>query len=177
MSGSLSDRVSSMKFMQVAGDRHRTIAKEEADSQKKKKMQDFSEWSLPMTSKTLKVLKSKSKRIPKVGYTNINTMLPRISKDINHQIIGRKTMDSSVEEIVKKPTLNSEDVRNHENREVTTKGKTEEEEKPKKSKKGKKSKKSKPMSDFQLKSDDEFDPTEVELSSKSLLDLWKAKKS
>ncbi|GAV29607.1 hypothetical protein PMKS-003108 [Pichia membranifaciens] len=138
-----------------------------------KKLKDSSEWALPVSTKALKVMKSKNKKVRRVGFSKINSMGPvSISKDLNNGTLGRMKL-SSVEE----PNRDEKE----DNEEVFTPnsngGKSNvdsEPEKKGKSKKSKKTKKSKVIKGFVTKSDEEFDPAEVDLTSKSLLDLWKA---
>jgi hypothetical protein len=181
--GSLSSRVKNMKFMQSASDKQRKDAKDAAKNEESKKLKDLSEWSLPIKSGTLKVIKSKSKKIRKVGYTTISSMgaVNNISSSSlsTDSVLGRKQM-SAPEKIPEK----NADVQTMHNLEHDNKddfeGKTKNTEKSMKSKKGRKDKKSKKKSNImnEFKSDEEndFDPTEVDLTSKSLLDLWKASK-
>lgn len=179
--GSLSSRVQNMKFMQSAGDKQRKAAKEAAESQETKKLKDISEWSLPVNSKTLKLIKVKGKKIRKVGYTTISSMgaVNTISSD---GIVGRKQMSAPVEEPTKlKRAQESPDVETDDKNEEKNIDLEELQGNPKKkaknSKKEKKSKKKSNVMDvFKVDEEKDFDPTEVDLTSKSLLDLWKSKK-
>lgn len=171
--GNLSSRVKNMKFMQVAGDKQRKDQFLAAEKDGLKKLKDSSEWALPVSTKALKVMKSKNKKVRRVGFSKINSMGPvSISKDLNNGTLGRMKL-SSVEE----PNRDEKE----DNEEVFTPnsngGKSNvdsEPEKKGKSKKSKKTKKSKVIKGFVTKSDEEFDPAEFDLTSKSLLDLWKA---
>ncbi|ODQ46781.1 hypothetical protein PICMEDRAFT_72818 [Pichia membranifaciens NRRL Y-2026] len=173
-SGNLSSRVKNMKFMQVAGDKHRKDQIVAAEKDGIKKLKDSSEWTLPVSTKALKVIKSKNRKVRKVGFSKINSMGPvNISKDLNDGTLGRMKLSSvqdanggekqdaektlTVDESDEKPNSDSE---------------RKEKRKSKRSKKSKK--KSKVIEGFVSKSDEEFDPTEVDLTSKSLLGLWKA---
>lgn len=184
--GSLSSRVKNMKFMQVAGDKHRKQQTDMIEQENTKKLKDLSEWSLPVSVKTLKVIKAKQSKIRKVGYSTISNMGPtNITGDVTSGVVGRKTLSNipkseTTEESSINQTNNEEvesDIEKRENLPATDSGKSKKsEKKSSKNKKQKKSKKSKIMDGFHVKSDDEFDPTEVDLTSKSLLDLWKANK-
>lgn len=165
--GSLSSRVSNMKFMQSAGDRQRKEAKDATDQQETKRLKDLSEWSLPVNSKTMKIIKSKPKKVKKLGYSTISSMGPTNNIAITEPIIGRKSMTIATQPKDEQESIDSA--------EVITKDAESEKEK-KKQKKNKKSKKKSVMDAFKSTSDDEFDPNEVDTTSKNLLSLWKAKK-
>lgn len=167
--GSLSSRVSNMKFMQSAGDRQRKEAKDAIDQEETKKLKDLSEWSLPVNTKTMKVIKSKKKKIKKLGYSSISYMEPNTNIAITEPVIGRKSMS------IESPSEVKQDGSSDASKETS-----ESVEKPdgkKKSKKSKKSKKKGVMDAFRSTCDDEFDPNEVDIASKNLLALWKAKKN
>lgn len=168
--GSLSTRVSNMKFMQSAGDRKRKEAKTAAEQQESKHLKDISEWSLPVNGKTMKVIKSKSKKVRKLGYSSISSLGP-VSDLTNSDttIIGRKTVTvaETPSEIPTKELKKDESSPEHEQ--------TKEKKKSKKLKKPKK--KVSAIDAFKTTSDDDFDPNEVDLTSKNLLDLWKSKKN
>lgn len=171
--------------MQSAGDKQRQAAKEAAESQESKKLKDISEWSLPVNSKTLKVIKMKGRKIRKVGYTTISSMGP-VNTVSSEAIVGRKQMSAPVEEPVKPKHIQTTlDVENDDKNGTNDLDLEELQGNPKKtskrSKKDKKDKKSKKKSNIMdaFKVDDEeqeLDPTEVDLTSKGLLDLWKSKK-
>ncbi|KAG0678651.1 hypothetical protein C6P40_000306 [Pichia californica] len=171
--GSLSSRVKNMKFMQSAGDKQRKQEIDSAEKDETKKLKDLSEWSLPVNKKTLRVIKSKSNKIKKVGYSTINAMGPVIiSQNLSDGTLGRMTLSKKTED--QKPEINGV---TEENEEIFNDDEESTKSEKKKSKKSKKSKKkSKLMDDFKATSDDDFDPTEVDVTSKSLLELWKAKK-
>ena len=173
--GNLSSRVKNMKFMQVAGDKKRKDQSIASEKEGLKKLRDSSEWTLPVIAKTLKVIKSKNKRVRKVGFSKINSLGPvNMSENLNDGTVGRMKLT-----ITKTPENESQDkkelVAPNESKENISLGpKLEKKSKSKKSRKSKN--KTKIMAEFATKSDEEFDPTEVDLTSKSLLDLWKANK-
>lgn len=164
-----------MKFMQVAGDKKRKDQSIASEKEGLKKLRDSSEWTLPVIAKTLKVIKSKNKRVRKVGFSKINSLGPvNMSENLNDGAVGRMKLT-----ITKTPENESQDkkelVAPNESKENISLGpKLEKKSKSKKSRKSKN--KTKIMAEFATKSDEEFDPTEVDLTSKSLLDLWKANK-
>lgn len=171
--GSLSSRVKNMKFMQSAGDKQHRDAREAAEKQESKKLKDHSEWRLPINGKTLKIIKSKDKRIKRVGYSTINSIGPVNVRNGDDAVLGRKKMELSAQTPAEAETVGQ---LKGEDNEVKKTLDGESQDKQKKTKKSKKSKKkSKIMDDFKTESDD-FDPTEVDLTSGSLFNLWKAKK-
>lgn len=179
--------------MQSAGDKQRQAAKEAAESQESKKLKDISEWSLPVNSKTLKVIKMKAKKIRKVGYTTISSMGP-VNTVPSEAIVGRKQMSAPVDEPVKPKHIQTTlDVENDDDNgkndldldldleelQGNPKKKSKRSKQDKKDMKVKKSKKKSNIMDaFKVDDDEEqeSDPTEVDLTSKGLLDLWKSKK-
>lgn len=181
--GSLSSRVKNMKFMQVAGDNQRKHQIDNAEKEETKKLKDLSEWSLPVNKKTLRVLKNKNKKIKRVGYSSINAMGPVIlSENLNNGTLGRKTLSSGSKiDTTESSNREHEKVKDLETIKIEQEQQQQQQisksDKKLKSKKTKKiKKKSKIMDDFKENSEDDFDPTEVDLTSKSLLDLWKSKK-
>lgn len=169
--GALSSRVKNMKFMQAAGDKHRKEVIDTAEKNETKKLKDLSEWSLPVNKRTLKVIKSRKRKIKRVGYSTINSMGPVNSVSTLNGSSGRINTNITTE-TKKDETDNKTDNAVLESNEPVK----EKSEKKTKSKKAKKSKKKSIMDEFKTKNDDEFDPTEVDLTSKSLLDLWRANK-
>lgn len=166
--------------MQVAGDNQRKHQIDNTEKEETKKLKDLSEWSLPVNKKTLKVLKNKNKKIKRIGYSTINAMGPVvITENLNNGTLGRKTLNSDNKTENTKSINNEQEItkNNHtieEEHDGESKSKSDKKIKLKKTKKNKR--KSKIMDDFKNDSEDDFDPTEVDLTSKSLLDLWKSKK-
>ena len=166
--GSLSSKVKNMKFMQTADDRKRQTEKDTAESEKNKKIKDISEWSLPVSTRTLKVIKLKGKKVRKVGYSTISALGP-----VNTVSVGRKVMTNDNDELkqtVKEPGPDElVDLRVTEENSLSANQSQKH-----KIKKSKKSKKTKSIMDaFKTKEDDVDGDSDEDLTSKNLLKLWK----
>lgn len=174
--GSLSSRVKNMKFMQSAGNKKIKQNEEETHQQDKKKLKDLSEWSLPVNKRTLKVIKAKNNKIRRLGYSTINVLGPvSINSNTENKPVGRKLLSLSND--ASKPEQNSNSTQ-EQSAESNTNKQDKSDIKKKKVKKSKKSKKkSNLMDDFIVKNDETDDKEALDLTSSSLLDMWKKSQS
>lgn len=164
--GSLSSKVKNMKFMQTADDRRRQLEKDTAETEKNKKIKDLSEWSLPVSNKTLKVIKKRGKKVRKIGYSTISSLGP-----VNTGSAGRKIMTTETNAPDEKPKETSNDLQEEsiESDELAvSEGRLVSK---KKSKKAKKSKKKDIMSVFEHVEENDDNGSNDEIT-KNLLELW-----
>lgn len=145
MSGTnFSSRVKNMKFMQRVDNKLENVDKE----QESKKLKDLSEWKLPVNSKTIKIAKSKRKKVRTVGYSAINSLNSKpIMLNTATDNIGRRILGGATNEVPIKRSIEDEEA----NKTKKKKGEFE---------LGK-----------QVEDDSDYEP-EPSAKTKSLLQLW-----
>lgn len=176
--GSLSSRVKNMKFMQVGKNKQKQPS--DTGKEESNKLKDASEWSLPVNRKTMRVIKGKNSKIRRVGYSKISMMGPvNVTTTQESGNLGRKLMKSNPDTVLpsksgvihKTLDIETDEKENGDTNEMNEDSKKKSNTKTKKTKKSKK--KTNLMDEFNVSEPENGDEEGIDLTSTSLLDMWK----